>query len=314
MNTFKLLLITFLTALSLNIAAQEVEQTKYEKAVDYVIYQITQVSLEDNGVEHLKDFKSLDPNRNYNFERLVEFLKTRESGVLTQNLELVYNINTYKEKYSETLAASEYYTLLTGNLIQESYIQNFKLKHQTSFPKFEKNIDEYLTYLFELNPTTTEVIDNGMGDVVMGETESSNVDNIDATVTLPPNEKPKEILPSPPTYVEEKPSIKQPQKPIFDNYSPFTTEDGEPVINLSSWIFRISLLCAALALLLYVLLPYYEKREKSKVKKPGGEIHPTVLALEAELNMVRNNNRIMREKLRTLHLDLDDYEDTFKTY
>ena len=280
--------------------------------IDYIIYQITQTSLEDNGETYLDDFKVVNQDRSYNFERLVEFLKTRETGVLTQNLELIYNINTYKDNYSESTSASEYYTLLTENLLREPYIQNFKLKHENSFPKFETNTDEYLTYLFELNETTTEVIEDGMGDIVMGDTESSNLDdNIDQTDTLPSREEKPYI---PPVIVEEKPSIVQPETPIFDDYSPFKSEDGEPIFSLSSWLLRISLLCAAMAVLLYVLLPYYEKMEKSKVKKPGGEVHPTVLSLQAELKMVENNNRIMRENVRKLHLDLDDYEDTFKTY
>jgi len=312
MNASKIFLIGLISMTSLTLKAQEVAQSKYDKAINYIIYQITQTSLEDNGVNHLADFKAINQDRSYSFERLVEFLKTRETGILTSNLELIFNINTYKEKYDNSKTASEYYTLLSEDLLQEPYIQNFKLRHQSSFPKFEQNTDEYLTYLFGLNETTVEVIEDGMGEVVMGETESSNLDkNIDATVTLPE----EEVSVTPPAQVEEKPSITQPEEtPIFDDYSPFNNEDGEPIFSLSNWIFRISLLCGALAVLLYVLLPYYEKREKSKFKKPGGEIHPTVLALEAELKMVKNNNRIMREKVRELHLDLDEQEDTFNTY
>jgi hypothetical protein len=68
-----------------------------------------------------------------------------------------------------------------------------------------------------------------------------------------------------------------------------------------------------LAVLLWVLLPYYEKREKAKVKQPGDEIHPMALSLEVEVSILENNNRILKEKMRKIHLDLDDYEDTFKS-
>lgn len=114
------------------------------------------------------------------------------------------------------------------------------------------------------------------------------------------------------TEIEENPTPSQ--NLYVDDYSPFDAEEGEEVFSWSSWLFRFSLLFASLAVLLWVLLPYYEKREKAKVKQPGDEIHPMALSLEVEISILENNNRMLKEKIRKMHLDLDEYEDTFKSF
>lgn len=284
--------------------AQTVTEPLFERGVNYINCQITKVSLQDQvGQIHLADFKKEVGNHSCSFEKLVEFLKTRPTGVMTQNLELAFFINTYKEKYNAKLSDAEFYSLLTTDLLNEAPVQNFKLKHNNSFAAFEKNIDEYLFTLFSLNETTTETIEDGMGEVVMVEETTQETTPTPSTPNRPSVET---------TETEEAPT---PHQNLYvDDYSPFEVEEGEEIFSWSSWLFRFSLLFASLAVLLWVLLPYYEKREKAKVKQPGDEIHPMALSLEVEVSILENNNRILKEKIRKMHLDLDEYEDTFKSF
>jgi hypothetical protein len=139
-----------------------------------------------------------------------------------------------------------------------------------------------------------------MGEVVMVEEGEEEQSVIPSTTTET-------------TIEEEETTLPRPTNPYIQDYSPFDFEEGEEVLSWSSWLFRFSLLFASLAILLWVLLPYYEKREKASVKQLGDEIHPMALSLEVEMSILENNNRILKEKIRTMHLDLDDYEDTFKS-
>jgi hypothetical protein len=285
-----------------DVFAQNVTQPLFERGIDYFNCQITKVSLADQtGQTHLANFKKEVGNHSCSFEKLVEFLKIQSTGVMTQNLELSFFINTYKEKYSPKLSDTELYTLIETDLMNQAPVQNFKIKHKNSFPTFEANISDYLITLFSLNETTTETIADGMGEVVMveeSEESQSVTSNSTITITEP---------------VEDETPLPQPTNPYTEEYSPFDFEEGEEVLSWSSWLFRFSLLFASLAVLLWVLLPYYEKREKARVKQPGDEIHPMALSLEVETSILENNNRILKEKIRKMHLDLDNYEDTFKS-
>jgi hypothetical protein len=298
----RIVLVILLLLGSLGIFAQNVTQPLFERGIDYFNCQIIKVSLASQvGQTHLADFKKEIGNYNCSFEKLVEFLKTRPTGVMTQDLELSFSIDSYKEKYNPELSDTELYTLITTNLINQASVQNFKTKHKNSFPAFETNINDYLISLFSLNKTTTETIEDGMGEVVMVEEKEEivppNTTNTRTETRVTAEETPQPNAPN--LYVED--------------YSPFEFEMGEEVFSWSSWLFRFSLLFTSLAVLLWVLLPYYEKREKAKVKQPGDEIHPMALSLEVEVSILENNNRILKEKMRKIHLDLDDYEDTFKS-
>lgn len=310
MKIRQLLLILFLMS-STTAFSQNVEKVVFERAVDYINCQITKVSLEDQvGQAHLADYKKEVGSQNCEFENLVEFLKTRSTGVMIKNLELSFFINSYKEKYQEGLTNAELYTLLQTNLLKEAPIQNFKIKHEKSFPVFESGLNDYLVRLFKLNETVTETIEDGMGDVVMViegeeyEPTKPNISNESEDVNLPekkPNEETVNTNDDSRRYIQQ------------NDYSPFDFEESEEVFAWSSWLFRFSLLFVSLAILLYVLLPYYEKREKAKVKQPGGEVHPEALSLQAEIAIMENNNRILKQKIRTMHLDLNEYEDTFRS-
>jgi hypothetical protein len=283
--------------------AQNVTDLLFQRGVDYINCQITKTSLADQiGQTHLEAYRK-EVEYNCRFEKLVEFLKTQETGVMTQNLELSFFINSYKEKYNPELSDVELFSILMTDLFKEAPIQNFKIKHAVSFLDFESDVNDYLITVFSLNKTTAETIEEGMGEVVMVEEGEEEQEEITPSIpSQPKSEIRKEnqpMTPRPNRYVEE--------------YSPFDFDEGEEVFSWSSWLFRFSLLFASLAVLLWVLLPYYEKREKAKVKKPGDEVHPMALSLEAEVSILENNNRILKEKIRKIHLDLDDYEDTFKS-
>lgn len=283
--------------------SQSVERVIFERAVDYINCQITRVSLEDQiGQVHVPAYKKEIGNHNCNFENLVVFLKTRSTGVMTKNLELAFFINSYKERYDETLTNAAFYSILKDDLFKESTVQNFKIRHEKSFPDFENTINDYLINLFSLKETVTETINEEWGDIVMvedGETTSSTTTTPTTTPKISPRQQ------------ENKPSIVElrPER----NFSPFDFEEDESIFSYSSWLFRFSLLFASLAVLLYVLLPYYEKREKAKIKQSGNEVHPKALALEVEVAILENKNRILRQKIEKMHLDLDDYEDTFRS-
>jgi hypothetical protein len=285
----------------LDVFAQNVTQPLFERGVDYFNCQITKTSLADQaGQTHLADFKKEVGSHNCSFEKLVEFLKTRSTGVMTQNLELSFFIDSYKDKYNPKLSDAELFALIETGLINQAPVQNFKIKHEKSFSSFETNISDYLISLFSLNETSTETIEEGMGEVVMVEEGEEEQSVIPSTTTET-------------TIEEEETTLPRPTNPYIQDYSPFDFEEGEEVLSWSSWLFRFSLLFASLAILLWVLLPYYEKREKASVKQLGDEIHPMALSLEVEMSILENNNRILKEKIRTMHLDLDDYEDTFKS-
>ncbi len=299
----KIIGIVTIWGFSIHIAvAQNVESVVFERAVDYINCQITKVSLADQtGKGHLEAFNKAVGNHNCEFEPLVVFLKTRETGVMTKNLELSFFINSYKEKYKSTLTNGELYALLKNDLLEQAPIQNFKIKHENSFPAFENNVGEYLNRLFKMNETVSETIEDGMGDVVMVIEEDEEQAN--STVT-DDNALPETI------EERETPSISEPS---VERILPFGLDEGEEIYTWSSWLFRFSLLFTSLAILLYVLLPYYEKREKARVKKPGGDVHPLALSLEVEIAIMQNNNRLLKRKIKKIHLDLDEYEDTFKT-
>lgn len=282
--------------------SQTVEKVVFERGVDYINCQITKISLEDQtGQAHVPAYKEQIGNHNCNFEDLVVFLKTRSTGVMTKNLELSFFINSYKEKYDATLTNAELYSILKDDLFKESAIQNFKIRHETSFPNFESTVNDYLINLFSLKETVTETIEDDWGDIVMVEDgEEETTTPTTTTTTIPTT-----------TVEEEKPSIIQPRPER--KYTPFDFDEDESIFSYSSWLFRFSLLFASLAVLLYVLLPYYEKREKAKVKKPGNEVHPQALSLEAEIAILENKNRILRQKIDKMHLDLNEYEDTFRS-
>lgn len=287
-----------------DVFAQNVTQPLFERGIDYFNCQITKVSLADQtGQTHLADFKKEVGNHSCSFEKLVEFLKTRSTGVMTQNLELSFFINAFKDKYDPKLSDTELYTLIETGLMNQAPVQNFKLKHTNSFPTFEANISDYLISLFSLNETSTETIADGMGEVVMVE-ESEESQSVTPNTTTTTTET---------STIDDEAPLPRPTNPYVEDYSPFDFDEGEEVLSWSSWLFRFSLLFASLAVLLWVLLPYYEKREKAKVKQPGDEIHPMALSLEVEVSILENNNRILKEKIRKMHLDLDDYEDTFKS-
>lgn len=301
------LLIVVMLLMALTTFSQTVEKIVFERAVDYINCEIIRVSLADQtGQAHIPAFNKEIGNHNRNFEDLVVFLKTRPTGVMTKNLELSFFINSYKEKYDPTLTNSELYEILKSGLFKESAIQNFKIKHETSFPIFESNVNDYLTNLLSLKETVTETINEDWGEIVMVEDgEETSTTTTTTTTTYP--------TPTPPTTTQEKekPSIVQPRPER--EFTPFDFEEGEEIFTYSSWLFRFSLLFASLAVLLYVLLPYYEKREKARVKKPGNEVHPKAMALEVEVAILENKNRILRQKIETMHLDLNDYEDTFRS-
>lgn len=303
----QLLIIIFIIS-SVTAFSQNVERVVFERAVDYINCQITKVSLTDQiGQAHVPAFKEDVGNHNCGFETLVVFLKTRSTGVMTKNLELSFFINSYKEKYKEGATDAELYSILRTNLLNEAAILNFKAKHEKSFPAFENTVDEYLVRLFQLGETVTETIEDGMGDVVMV---------VDGEEYEPTNPTPQP-LPQPETTTEERVPTPVPtpnrNRYVQEDYSPFEFEENEEVFAWSSWLFRFSLLFASLAVLLYVLLPYYEKREKAKVKKPGGEVHPEALSLQAEISIIENNNRILKQKIKKMHLDLNEHEDTFRS-
>ncbi|MFK7946760.1 MAG: hypothetical protein AB8G11_04155 [Saprospiraceae bacterium] len=284
--------------------SQSVEKVVFERGVDYINCQITRISLEDQiGQAHVPAYKKQIGNHNCDFENLVVFLKTRSTGVMTKNLELSFFINSYKEKYDATLTNSELYSILKDDLFKESAIQNFKIRHETSFPNFESIVNDYLINLFSLKETVTETIDEEWGDIVMVE------DDEETSPTTNPTTNPTTTIPTTPK--EERPSIVEPRPER--KFTPFDFEEDESIFSYSSWLFRFSLLFASLAVLLYVLLPYYEKREKAKVKKPGNEVHPKAMALEVEVAILENKNRMLRQKIDKMHLDLNDYEDTFRS-
>lgn len=303
------LLIVGMLLMSLMSFSQVVEKALFERAVDYINCQITEVSLTDQiGQAHLPAFKAAIKNKECSFEPLVVFLKTRPTGVMTQNLELSYFINSYKEKYNSELGNEALYTILKIELFQAAEIQNFKLKHPESFIDFENKINDYLINLLEIKQKVTETISkDDWGDIVMVEDEKTT----STTPTRTTSVTPTRTTPTVRTQEEQRPSLITPE--TKRNFSPFNYGDGVAVFSLSSWMFRISLLIASLAVLLYVLLPYYEKREKAKVKKPGNEVHPKALGLEAEVAILENKNRILRQKIEKMHLDLNDYEDTFRS-
>lgn len=298
------LLIIIILLLNLNVFGQTVQKVVFEKAVDYINCEITKVSLADQtGQAHLPAYNKEIGNHNRNFEDLVVFLKTRSTGVMTKNLELSFFINSYKEQYNPELTNEELYTILKTNLFKEPVIQSFKVKHETSFLDFENNVNDYLTNLLSLKETVTETINDDWGEIVMVDDEEEEITTT-TTTTIP--------TPTTTTVREEKqPSIIQPRPER--KFTPFDFEEGEGVLSWSSWLFRFSLLFASLAVLLYVLLPYYEKREKAKVKKVGNEVHPKALALEVEVAILENKNRILQQKIEKMHLDLNDYEDTFRS-
>lgn len=290
--------ITVLLFLVNSLLAQSVERVVFERGIDYINCQLTKISLsEQSGQPHLSDYKKQVGNHNCSFENLVVFLKTRPSGVMTENLELAFFIDSYKDRYDNRLTNAELYSILKTDLFKEATLQNFKIKHETSFSDFEILINDYLIILFQLTETVTETIDDEWGDVVMVEEgEEPSTVNTNTTVTEPQN--------------ENNPTV---QNSTERDFTPFDFEEGDEIFSYSSWLFRFSLLFASLAVLLYVLLPYYEKREKAKVKKPGDEVHPQALALEAEIAILENKNRILRQEIERMHLDLDDYEDTFRS-
>ena len=295
----QLLSLLFLLCIT-NVFAQMVDKVVFERGVDYINCQLTKISLTDQeGQAHLADFNQEIGNHNRNFEDLVVFLKTRPTGVMTKNLELAFFINSYKDKYDNKSTNEELYTTLRTDLLKEVPIQNFKIKHQSSFSGFEENVDEYLINLLKLQNTVTETIeDEYLDDIVMveeGEEEPTTNNNTKETTT------------------EENPPIIIDEEPEQPEIMPFEFEEEDSIFSWSSWLFRFSLLFASLAVLLYVLLPYYEKREKAKVKKPGNEVHPQALSLEAEVAILENKNRILRQKIDKMHLDLNEYEDTFRS-
>lgn len=303
----QLYIIVFLIMASFSAFAQNVGKAKFEKTVDYINCQITKVSLTDQvGQAHLKAFNDNVGNHNCDFESLVVFLKTRETGVMTKNLELSYFINSYKDKYEESLTNAELFAMLRADLLNEAPLQNFKIRHEKSFPKFETTINDYMVRMYELKETATEVIDDGnMGEIVMVDDGEK-----DGEIAEPEPVEPEK----PSIIIEEEEAEPTVITPYVEKYSPFEFEEGNEVFAWSSWLFRFSLLFFSLAVLLFVLLPYYEKREKAKVKQPGGEVHPEALSLQVEIAIMENNNRLLKEKIREMHLDLNDYEDTFRSF
>ena len=282
-----------------SLLAQVVDRVVYERGVNYINCQFTKMSLsEQAGRPHLTAYNKEVGNHNCSFENMVVFLKTRPTGVMIENLELAYFIDSYKDKYDETLTNAELYSILKNELFKEAMLQNFRIKHEAVFADFELLINDYLINLFRLKETVTETIDDNWGDIVMVE-EGSEPSNNNTNKTTD-------------TVTQAEGSTEEPKSPrrIF---TPFDFGEGEEIFSFSSWFFRFSLLFASLAVLLYVLLPYYEKIEKAKVKKKGDEVHPQALSLEAEIAILENKNRILRQEIEKMHLDLDDYEDTFRS-
>lgn len=279
--------------------AQVVDRVVFERGVNYINCQLTKIALsEQAGKPHLTAYNKEVGNHNCSFENVVVFLKTRPTGVMIENLELAYFIDSYKDKYNETLTNAELYSILKNELFKEAMLQNFKIKHEAAFANFEILVNDYLINLFRLKETVTETIDDNWGDIVMVEEGSEPSNNTNNKIVD--------------TVTQDKGSTEEQTRPrrVF---TPFDFGEDEEIFSFSSWFFRFSLLFASLAVLLYVLLPYYEKREKAKVKKTGDEIHPQALSLAAEIAILENKNRILRQEIEKMHLDLDDYEDTFRS-
>jgi hypothetical protein len=283
-------LLALLFAATLN--AQDLERIKFERAVDFINYELAQTAIEgQQGQPHAAAFKDLRRKSNYNFERLVEFLKTRKPEALMPNLELAFAVETYKERYTPNREAA--YGILKVTLFKDPALLNFKLENSKNFEAMEVRINNYLVQIFELKMRTTETVSE-FGEVMI----------VDDGIRYNDDGTP---LPTTEIDTQSTEPETQPEPEMTE-----TDTDYEPS-EWSSWIFRISLMTIALAVLLYVLLPYYEKRARAKVMQTDGDVvHPSVLALEAELKLIQNNNRVMRQTIRRLHLDLDDHEDLFK--
>ena len=188
--------------------------------------------------------------------------------------------------------------------MKASHIHGLFLSRFLKQNKFYQNIDEYVRIAFNLTETTT----SDLNDVV-GRDEEENEDFADMVdpdqqleeETLPPREDLDREDLEERTFEQEGEEM----NPFIND--PSTTK--KPFISWSYTWFRIAILILCLAVLLAVSLPFYEKRYKSYMRnKRGNTIHPTVIGLQADIESLKNKQRLLREDIRTLNYQMDDIE------
>ncbi len=276
----------------------------YDRAIDYVNCALAEFSITDqDGQPHILDYRE-QVKTNCDFFTLVEFLKTRKPQPLEKNLFLANAVDAYKNRYSPTLSNQDLYDLLSIELFRESEVISFsKLpKRKATYPPLKRNINDYLKTVFSVNPTITRDVNE----------EISPTEQEEADTQEPLNPTEQESIKMPEMVEEDVPDD------FYDDIDEYDEDNDMEWSDIfswrRSWLFRFSLFFLSMAAFLYVIIPYYERSYKAEetqnaLKSDKMIVLPEAVGLRSEVELLKNKQKVLLEKIKAAHLELNELED-----
>lgn len=293
---------------SSTLLAQNVGKAVYERAIDYVNCALAEFSITDqDGQPHILAYRE-QVKTNCDFYTLVEFLKTRKPQPLEKNLFLANAVDTYKNRYASTLSNQDLYEILSIELFREPEVVSFSSlpKRKTTYPPLKRNINDYLETVFKITPSVTRDINEEISPSDEVTTE------MDEAAQDPINPAEQESIEMPETVGEDVPSD------FYDGIDEYDEDNDMEWSDIfswrRSWLFRFSLFFLSMAAFLYVVIPYYERSYKAEatqnaLKSDKMIVLPEAVGLRSEVELLKNKQKILLEKIKAAHLELNELED-----